>query len=358
MGSLAPSTRGPLGCGSYSVRLVNDGRPILETKRVTSVVWGRRLDEVSTATITIPVAGTDLRACCERANLIEPLRTEVEITRDGFVVWVGYLMRDVTFSRDHIIINAHDILGWTERRVLGNHDYVATDLLDIALGYLADPNLDDFPWLSLIAQATPTGILADRKVLASEYRFASDPLGELYETGLDITVAAGRIYIGPEVATCGHIVLRDTDFNGSPEVKLDGLERATRVIVKGANGIVSVYPPEPEPHCYRDADHVSEDQDILDQASADARAQSLYARLSSSYPYYVHIPQGSGLRSTAGVHINALIPGNKFQFESKTLCIPIAMGMRLVALDVEASSGSEQVRVTLEPLGDHEGVAA
>lgn len=357
MGSLAPSTRGPLGCGTYQARLVNDGRPILETKTVTSVTWGRRLDEVSTATITIPVKGNDLTACCERANLIEPLRTEVEITRDGMPVWIGYLLRDVTFSRDHIIVNAHDILGWTERRVLGNHNYDDTDLLDIALGYLADPNLDDFAWSSLIAQATPTGILADRKVLASEYRFASDPLGELYGTGLDITVAAGRIYLGPEVATCGHIVLRDTDFDGDPEVKLDGAERATRVIVRGANGIVSVYPPEPEVKCYRDADYVSEDQDMLDQESADARAQSLYTRLSSSYPYYVHIPQGSGLRPTAGVHINALIPGNKFQFESKALCIPIAMGMRLTAVDVEASSSSEQVRVTLEPIGDFEGVS-
>ncbi len=340
---------GPLGCGSYVVRLVNDGLPIVESKRVTSVVWTRRPEESSTATVTIPVQGNDLTACCEGANRIEPLRTEVIIERSGTVVWQGWLMGPVEFHRDFIVVNAFDILKWTERRVLGfDHVDVALDLTTIAEGYIADINAaGDLPF---VIDATPTGILATRTVLASEYKYASIPLKELYDTGLDATVVAGVLYLGPQ-SDCGPFTLRDTDFDGDPTIKLDGAQRATRVIIKGANGIVAIYPPAPPDVCFHAADVVEEDEQILDQASADARAQSEYERLSSAHPYYLTIPDGSGLKPDAPVHINALIPGRVFQVYSQSLCLPVGMAMQLAAVDVEAGAGSEQVRVTFQPVG-------
>jgi len=353
MPSLAVTSQGPLGCGSYIARLVNDGRVILEARKVTSVLWNRRLDEPSSATLTIPVQGSDLRACCEGPNRIEPLRTELIIERNGIVVWQGWVMRDVAFRRDNIVINAHDILKWTERRLLNdNHVNVATDLTDIALDYFADSNLSDLPWA---IQSIPTGILADRTVLATEHRFASEALKELYDTGLDATVIAGVLLLGPETQTCGTLFLRDTQIDGDPEVKLDGDQRATRVIVKGANGIVSIYPPTPPTVCYRHADYLTSDESILDQASADYRALTLYQRLSSSHPYYISIPQGSSLSPETPIHVNALVPGNIFQFYSQSLCIPIGQAVRLTAVDAEAAGDSEQIRVTFSPIGDDEG---
>ena len=106
MPSLATTLQGPLGCGNYSVRLVNDGQPILAPRKVTTVLWGRRLDEASNATITIPVAGTDLRACCVGGNRIETLRTEVIISRNGLDVWQGWLLPATKFRRDTITIEA------------------------------------------------------------------------------------------------------------------------------------------------------------------------------------------------------------------------------------------------------------
>lgn len=354
MVSLAPTAQGPLGCGTYSCKLVNNGVTILEAKRTTSVLWGRRLDEASTATITLPVRGTDLRACCDGANRIDPLLTEVILSRNGIDVWQGWLMRDVTFTRDVIVINAHDILAWTDRRTLKqDHVDVGVDLTTIAVGYINDINAaGDLPF---VIQALLTGITADRTVLASEDRYAGAALKELYETGLDATVVAGILLLGATTETCGGLQLRDTDIEGDPEVKLDGIQRATRVVVRGANGIRSVFPPVPPDVCFLPADFVSEDQQILDQSSADARAEDLFRRLSSNYPYYVQIPQGSSLSPDAPVHINALVPGNVFNYRSDTLCIPIGMAMRLVAVDVECAANNEDVRVTFEPLGDSEG---
>jgi len=351
MPSLATTSNGPLGCGTYVVRLVNDGSPILEARKVTSVTWGRRRDEASVAVVTLPVSGTDLRACCEGVNQIEPLRTEVIIERSGIPVWQGWVLREVDIHRDTISITAHDILGWTERRVL-NLDHVATgvDLTDIALSYIADINRGgDLPF---VITSEPTGILADRTVLASEYRFASEALRELFETGLDGTVIAGHLLLGPETQLCGTLTLRDTDIDGDPSIKLDGLLRATRAIVKGGNGIVAIYPSTPPDVCYHAADIVQSDESILDQPSADAAAQLLYAQAATSYPYFLTIPDGSGLSPKAGVHINALIPGAIVQFYSQTLCVQIGMAMRLVSVDVEAAAGSEQVRVSFEPIAD------
>ncbi len=356
MPSRATTSHGPLGCGSYVARLVNDGQPIFRARKTISVLWNRRKGEPSAATITLPVSGTDLRACCNGVNKIDPLRTELIIERDGLPVWQGWVMNDITIRRDTITVNAKDILGWTERRIL-NLDHVSAglDLVTIGLSYIADVNaLGDLPF---VITAEPTGILADRTVLASEYRYASDPLKDLYNAGLAATVIAGHLLLGPEMQTCGTIQLRDTDIDGDPEIKLDGLQRATRVIVKGANGIVSVYPAEPPDTCFHGADFLLDDQSILDQASADATAALVYDSFSSSFPYYVSIPEGSGLKPSAGVHINALIPGAIVQFYSQTLCVEIGMAMRLVAVDVEASAGVENVRVTLERIGDNQGAA-
>jgi hypothetical protein len=357
MPSLATTTQGPLGCGSYSVQLVNAGQPILESKRTTSVVWNRRLDEPSTSTVTLPVQGTDLRACCDGVNRIEPLRTEVIVNRNGIPVWQGFLMRDVAIRRDNIIVNAHDILGWTERRTIKTDQiHVAADLTDIALDYIADINAaGDLPF---VITSLPTGVLADRTVLALEDRWAADPLKDLYDTGLDATVVAGHVLLGPETPTCGTLTLRDNDIDGDPEIKLDGLQRATRVVVKGANGIRVVWPVTPPDVCILDADYVLTDESILDAGSALAAAQALYERLSAAFPYYVSIPQGSGLRASAPVHINALIPGTLVQFTTDALCLPISMTMRLTALDVEASAETEQVRVSLEPIGGEFGDGA
>lgn len=356
MPSFATTQQGPLGCGAYTARVVNEGRVILESKRVTSALWNRRLDEPSTATIVLPVQGTDLTACCEGIERIEPGRSELIVERNGVDVWQGWLLRDAIFRRDSITINAHDIMKWTERRILNdNHVYAGLDLTQIALNYLGDSNLADLPFA---IQSQPTGILADRTVLASEYRFASEALRELYETGLDMTVVAGQIYLAPETGVCGTLHLRDTNIEGDPEIRLDGEQRATRVIVKGANGIVAIYPPTPPEVCYRPLDYLTSDEGILDQGSADARAEQLFQRLSSSYPYYVTIPQGSGLSPDTPIHVNALVPGNVFQFYSSALCIPIGQAIRLTAVDAEASGDSEQIRVSFEPIGDFEGDVA
>jgi len=355
MPSLATTLQGPLGCGAYSVRLVNDGHPILAPRKVTTALWGRRLDEASNATITIPVAGTDLRACCVGGNRIETLRTEALISRNGLDVWQGWLLPATKFRRDTITIEATDILGWLDRRVLQqNHVHVGVDMTTIALAYIADAARGDLPF---VINSTLSGVLATRTVLATEYRFAGEALRDLLETGLDATVVAGVLLLGPETQTCGTLRLRDTDIDGDPEIAIDGRQRATRVIVKGGNGIVAIYPPVPPTVCFHAADTVHSDESILDQASADNAAQLLYARLSASFPYYLTVPEGSALLPTAPVHINALIPGAIAQVSSRSLCVEIEMAQRLTALDVEVAAGIEQVRPTFEPLGDDEGDA-
>ena len=359
MPSLATTVAGPLGCGTYTVQIVNAGQPILESKRVISVGWGRRLDEPSTASVFIPVQGTDLRACCTGVNRIEPKRSEVIIRRNGVPVWQGWLLRDISIGRDMISINAHDILGWTEARTLKmDHVYTATDLTDIALGYFADVNAaGDLP---IVITSEPSGVLGDRTVLSTEDRYAGAALRELYESGLDATVIAGHILLGPETPTCGNIWLRDTDIDGDPELKMDGVQRATNVIVRGANGIRATYPPTPPDTCMLPSDYVHTDENILDQASADDAAMQLYDRLGSAFPYYLSIPEGSSLRPSAPVNVNALIPGTTVQYTTNALCLAVAQSMRLTSVDVDASGESEQVRVTLEPLGgiaEFEGAA-
>jgi hypothetical protein len=346
---------------------VNDGQPIFGgagARKTTTATWSRRLDEASTGSVVIPVSGTDLSACCEGVNKIEPLRTELIIERNRIPVWQGWVMNDVEIDRDNIRVNAHDILEWTTRRVLDqNHVHTQIDLTQIALDYIADVNAEED--LPFVITSAATGILADRTVLQTEYRYGWDALRDLLESGLDATVVAGHLLLGQETQICGTLQLRDTDIDGSPTIKLNGAERATRVIVKGGtppdegsgSQVIAVWPPAPPDVCYHAADYIIEDDSILDMGSALATAQAAYDRLSSSFPYYLDIPEGSGLRPQAPVHINALIPGAIVQFYSQRLCVDIGMAMRLVAVDVEAASGSEQVRVAFEPLGDGEVLA-
>lgn len=363
MPSLATTSQGPLGCGSYSARLVNDGQVILDSRKTSTATWGRRSGEASDGSVMIPVSGEERSACCEGTNRIEPLRTELIIERNKIPVWQGWVMNDIEITADSIRVNAKDILEWTGRRILNlPHVYTATDLTDIALAYIADVNAPgDLPF---VITSALTGILADRTVLPAEYRWGWDALRDLLEAGLDATVVAGHLLLGAETQVCGTLQLRDTDIDGSPAVKMNGAERATRVIVKGGTPpdtedppIIAIYPPVAPDVCYHDADYLLEDETILDQASADDAARSLYDKLSSSHPYYLDIPEGSALKPTAPVHINALIPGAIAQVYSELLCVDIAMAMRLTAVDCEASGGSESVRVSFEPLGDDEVVA-
>lgn len=350
------SAKGPLGCGAYTARLVNNGKPIAESSRVTTAQWNRRSNEPSTAVIALPTVGTALEACCQGIDRLEALRTEVILTRNGVDVWQGFIMDDVSFRRDTIVINARDIMGWLERRRLRqNHAYANIDLTDIALGFIADVNsAGDLPFT---VDAEDSGVLATRTVLANEYRYAWDPFRELLETGLDATVIAGVLRLGPELQLCGPIHLSDQHLEGDPEIKTDGRQRASQVVVKGANGIVGVFPAVVDAAlCFYPADYVVTDERILDQSSSDARAESLYNDMSSSYPYFVAAGEGASLKPNAPVHINALAPGAIVQYHTDSLCVELDMAMRVSAVDVDVAPGIEQVRVTLEPLGsDQEG---
>lgn len=104
----------PAFCGTHTAVVMLQGGLVTigEVPLISQVRWTRVRDDISTAQIDIPIA-----ECCDLLNLIEVVRCELHIFRDGTPVWEGVISR-LEFEYDQAQIFAEDMLWVAKNRAL------------------------------------------------------------------------------------------------------------------------------------------------------------------------------------------------------------------------------------------------
>ena len=246
-----------------------------------------------------------------------------------------------------------DLLDGYQRRIIRDTiDVQGVDISDIAEAVMV--SADDGDPIPVVRVLSPSGILADRLYPASDYRIAWDALkNDLLNIGLDLTMVGTLLYGGPlEARNLKPLVLRDNMILGVPTRGEDGAAYANRIICKGANGLVSIYPPGPPvaPYPYPLTEAVVDANDVDDQASLDALAKQHYD-LRSAVPRFVSMDQGVTLRHDSPYPLRSYIPGRMMDVGLTAGCEPIQQAMRLSSVTYSLTGGKEEVKVAGVPIG-------
>lgn len=360
-----------LGCvDDYQIVIASKEGVVLGQFDPSTLSWGRVIDDISQATVVIPIVDSD---CCDLLGSIHTFHHEVQIFRGGVYVWSG-IVTNINGGRQSVTIEAQDIAILLGERII--HDLIcfsdmclptlpgaAGDLTDIGIAIINDALEDDGHGYEI--QSELTGLLGERLYQPGENSWSD--LQEALVLGLDFTVLGRKMILGAanggapfgqtETLTCD-------DFLGDIQVEEDGLGLATRVICVG-NGVVGVATAPGtdinglHPY-YGLLEYVDTSQSNLttqDQVDA-AAARIMLSRFPA--PQNLIIPAGSALAPTAPIDINSLVPGTFTTIIADCVCRPITSTQVLIKLDVSWGPAGEVVQVTygtLFSINASEGIA-
>lgn len=355
---------GCLGDGSYGVRFVTrptaaGPRRSLGEATVVSGSWNRKLNALSDASAQFSLA-SDEPGCADLLAGLRPWRDEMELYRsqsdgaEGDLVWAGPVI-DVAANPDTqaATVTARDLSAWWAKRVLAA-DMVsrALDLSTIFENYIAAAFAVDDP--GIVVSATPTGIIGDRTIAASDRTRLDVALAELSRTGVDWTVAIRQFIVGgSEIATVGVLPGRwvDEHFRAAPQTRRSGADQVNHTTVRGSGVIGTAGGPDPDDGVLL-AD-VMDEASIEDVPSATAAAQTWRDRVAEPLVYL----EGSNvLAASAPVAVEQLIPGVLVPVDvAGGGVVPLLQLLRLESVTTTFDADGEAITVALQPPGTTDG---
>lgn len=335
-----------LGCLEHvRFRIVRNGRVVYETDDV-NCTWNRVVDDISVAQFSIAASNQ----CC--LATIHARSDLVEFVRNGVVEWAGYVQRPVE-ENGVLSLECVDLLDGYNRRIVRD----AINVTNTDLSIVAKSVLDSADWLDpipVVHVITNAGISIDKTVFTNEYRIAWDVLkNDLLGIGLDMTMAGTLLYVGPlEAHGLRPLRLRDPMIIGKPTIGEDGSSFANRVIARGANDLVSVYPivMPTSFYPYPLVEAVVDASGIEDQTSLDKLAKEHYD-LRSQTPRFVSMGNGVVLSDDSPYPLRAYIAGRLINIGVSNECTVIQQGMRLNEVRYALTGGVETVSISAVPIG-------
>lgn len=308
----------------------------------------RGLDSTSTFNFSATLGGVGREICCDIYENLYQWGTEVHVIRDGYTAWIGPVI-EVLFSYGRVDVTAADLSAWWDRRVLPDLNFQDLDLADIFVAmHEAAMEPDLTPCVEISARQS--GIRGDREVLGGDCRLASDELAELARTGVDWTAYGRTIEVGGRDLgeDRRQIVLAEDDFANPPAIRARGNDQATKVIVKGAEGIIAMAQDDDYIDYYGLLVRVfDESQFILDQDSANEAANTRLDLLKD--PVFLE-GNFSALKPSAQVCSWELLPGTEVLLQDSSLCRPFSTSFRLSGAQFNLSG---EVSISLENAGTY-----
>lgn len=368
---------GRLGCGTHTAIItVPCGATIAVLEGITKIEYGRDLDVMSEATVTLHIGGDQNTACAAELADVWPWCHDLHIYRNGETVWTGPIQQ-ITYARDNIVIKAKDHLAWTDVMQL-NFDYsltggtgsavdIATTAYDLFTHSNAATEDEDILDCTLYNEPVifPTGITGDRYLpnyTKSIYEWWTQ---DFVTSGMELAVISGQLFlgdIGNNVPTLG--TLRDTDFIGELEVIKDGDLQGNRFYVTYDGDGGNVPPGVPPFHthvpaesetsdlyCFHRLERLITDSGALDLASAQLTADA-YVLARAVTPITINVPDGSQLSPGTPVTIKQLIPGCHLNISVTVGSFATEQTFRLQGLKVVDDENGEKIQVTVRSLGE------
>lgn len=365
-----------LGCGTYEVYFKSRGGDtfICRARNIKSLSWGRVLNEISEAQITMALSGQD-GDCCECVGGIDPWEHELAIFRDGIEVWCGPITDgEIDLGAMTATFSAKDLFAWADERWVEvyeeDYDVEETELSTVwdwilSHGYNKDPwNMD---WV-----LGRTGIPIDKFYPAffdpdpwgGSYPIVGEELRTLSKSGLDFTVIrrrliGGDLQINPPTQLPR---LLDKHWATLPLLKISGGLMATEVGVAGGNGGYGGYESD-QMWIERPNDEYRQRYGLLQRFYTEptlddedtsnlpnAITQEAYALRELKKRPYVYVTSGE-LASDAPVDFDMLIPGAVTNIALTQTCRTIEDNYRLRTVSVSFSDGKETVALELTPEG-------
>jgi hypothetical protein len=343
-----------LGCGVNTAAIYdrNGEQQLLALPRASALSWGRRLNEISTGVVTIPVD----RCTVELDNVHTWAHTLVIFRRTGpnggRRVWEGPIRRKRD-TRDGVVIEARDVLGWTERRAVRNSRRIRGTPVKDELVWSVDQAfaLDDPNVTSFVQSPGPVGDNIDRDLAPWSAKHAED-IANLAGVGGRFTVVGRAIVVFADEHTLGRTPVLTPENHLLAEVEIieDGDLLLTAVTSRDDNnrratvgGVDAFYGLV---------------EDVISPGSGKHRLVALerYAQhqFDQSYPAPVQldIPSGAQLRTDAPFPIELLVPGTLVPVETTTATgRTVRMTAVLASVDVTQNGNADEVvTITVVPV--------
>lgn len=375
-----------LGCGEYEVLITQKaaGTTLCAASVLfpTSITFGRRLNEISEASVFLSLKGNDA-ACCDCLSEVRPWRHELRINRDGISVWVGPIVGLVMDPNTNIVkIMARDLMAWFDKRVFRQSaDYEVEDIpLSDVFEDLVQHGYSRDPWsmtLRLSAVPVPTSKFYpgyDTEVWGGRYPVIGDELRTLVDAGMDYTMINRDLYAGVVeqsfsehyVAVNGvpptRTVLIDQTWAELPKIEVVGTYMSNYTIVGG--GFTGYYGWDVDQMWIEDAGisgagtdglletvHInSSTEDVFTDEHPNAITAEAYGR--NRFNRNPHVKLSSGqLSPDAPFGFDLLIPGLIVYLGISSGCVGLDTQYRIHSVSTELSADSESVSVELGPVG-------
>lgn len=384
---------GELGCAStYRVELVQvqvqdydtgqalpapvqwGGEDLLGVSRVE---WGRTVNDVSEAVITVSGAA-DSSQCCDQVNKIKPKLHEVRLWRDGQNVWEGPISEDVeTTQGGDYVITARDVLSWFEpdegRPNLYDLNYTSDDPVAVAESIIRRNLTDtwavppDYPMVLDYLYTEPVGEAINYQPgLVIEYLI--DLLDELTDYGLMFGTLGRSIFLtgGADNATAVTAQLTQEHIDAPVDITQDGGELGNVGIGVRPDADDTDLPPDVfmygNPSSpYRPAYRVVDVHKWSNDATANRAAREAI-RGRGVPPLVVTMSGNAKLWPHAPIQINEIIPGwTRVDYMTagrgtEGICKRVLQPMTFSELSVDWVPGMETVQVAMVPVGPPTGV--
>lgn len=350
-----------LGSGQYEARIVarktkfRPAHQIGDELQPYSGNWSRLLNGTSEASLRITMRNRDgsNRECCETVRAIDPLRHELEIYRNGKLVWAGPIW-DVKAEpkQNEVEITAKDLSVWWQLRFL-LQDFISRgeDLAGIFEKYVKyTTSLDDY---GLDVETLPCGILGDRTVDGTSILSSSNELQELARTGVDWTLANRTCFVGGITINGQNYtiptLLTDESFTDPPTTRKTAAGMGNDAYLKGRTVVGHYVDPAliaPDGVLIQVK---KTEYSVEDQNSADAGAKSMWDR---SHEPLTYLEGDNALDPKAEIDIQELVCGVLVPIDiSGGGCVPLATKLRLERVAVNFQPNTEEVSVYLQPVG-------
>jgi len=327
------------------------------TPVVRSARWGRSLDKISQAQVTISVSPGCFDAVCAISTVIHELR----VKRNGEIVWEGPIIRKEVTGTVRLV--AFDLAWWLQKRFLPDGLLVG-NVLDVAQlakkivegslgrtlsGAPMDPAFADF------VEVTNVGLFGSPSVEGDSYRYAFEELQTWATTDLDWTVVKRSLLAGDPPKDVRFPDLTLDHIEGIPKIIERGDLYATDVVTIGGDGrtvgiasVESVLGIRVPAHLRVERREVIEA--VNDQTALQSIAESL---VSLSYPSPSEITTGSGasLSQKAPICIEQLIPGAVGWIDVTGYCaIRTRQLSEITEVKVQVSKKGEKVGFSVRPV--------
>lgn len=345
---------GILGCHQWSVTGGNRGGTAIRVDLPWShFQWGRKLQDVSTGSVTFPRS-----ACTEIPYLadLRPWEHELGFWRDSEtgpkLEWVGPITGRAV-GRDEITLRARDWFSLLERRrIHADFDIPALELSTLFAAVFIDGlGPDNSAKLGIVIHAS--GVVGDRQYFSTQYRRTADVLREIGRAGVDWTMVGRTLLAGGSelgVASC-RLLLDDhvLDISGDE----NGESAATDIIVVGAKGTLGTQAVAGiaiagDPRGVLET--VIQANDIQDNASALSYAASSLALLGGGVPRRYQVTLAPDTQSGYG----RLIPGARWPVDIPSMDLFETLRLRQLDVNVTKSEDGqvqETVKAELTSLG-------